>query len=239
MVTAYIHGRKLRYRMNVVDQENDSKILRIRLKWEMMSKAKADAAQGTPSDATPKMLPSPAASSTSSSNSTPLAAHGTAALNNTASPAPAPARNNATNNKNQKFTLPPPEVEFGVNSQFLWENKSQSGGLRAALDRIDRSQSTLNLPVLLKHFPRTFTRMMNTTLSAQDEHEPDFQDDECELYWPGQVISGEGLGWVCLMGMSMVKEFGREYGYQGIGGVVPRLQGESDLGYPEPRFQIR
>ena len=236
MLHAFIHGRKLRHRMTHVDNENDRKMLRIRIKWDAMNKEKANAAQGTPSDGTPKMLPSPA--STSSSNSTPLAGHGTAAANNTSSPANPPTRPNAVAD-NKMYTLPPPEVELGVNAQFLWENKSQSGGLRAALDRIERAQGSLNIPVLFKHFPRTFARVVNTSLSHSDEHEPDFQDDECELFWPGQAITGEGLGWVCLMGMSMVKEFGREYGYQGIQGVVPRINGDADLGYMEPRFLLR
>lgn len=219
--------------MNAVDQENDKLLLRIKLQWDMQ---KAAAAQGTQPDPSPKMLPSPASTSTSS-NSTPLGGHGTAAANHVSSPANPPLRSNAASaSKPNGYTLPPPEVTYPVNAAFLWENKSQSGGLRAALGAIDRAQQTLNLPVLLKHFPRTFTRMMNTTLSPQDEHEPDFQDDECELHWPGQVITGEGLGWVCLMGMSMVKEFGREFGYQGVDGVVPKLNGDPDLGYIEPRF---
>ncbi|KAI0743858.1 hypothetical protein C8Q80DRAFT_864623 [Daedaleopsis nitida] len=234
MAHAFIHGRKLRYRMHHVDAENDGKLLRVKLKWQQMKRAKAAAAQGLPPDATPKMLPSPASSSTSSSNSTPLGGHGTEATNDPGSPV-APSRSNAPASK-QPVILPPNEVDIPVNSQFLWENKSQSAGLRAALSTIERSQATLSLPILLKHFPRTFTRVTNTTLSWQDEHEPDFQDDECELFWPGQALTGEGLGWVCLMGMSMVREFGREYGYEGVDGVVPKANGDPDLGYMEPRF---
>nr|VWO97063.1 Aspartyl proteinase [Ganoderma boninense] len=133
-------------------------------------------------------------------------------------------------------SFPPANVTHPVNAQYVWENKSQSGGLRAALDRIHTSQQTLSLPVLCKHFPRTFARVINTTLSPTDEHEPDFQDDECELYWPGQVITGDGLGWVCLMGMSMIRELGREYGYQGVDGVILRRPGDATLGHADPRF---
>ncbi|RPD63839.1 hypothetical protein L227DRAFT_584342 [Lentinus tigrinus ALCF2SS1-6] len=228
LLQAFIYGRKLRYQMKEVDQANDRMIWRLRLLNEQEKKKKA--AEANANAASPRMLPSPAASS-SSSNSTPLGGHGTASPNNAPSTAPAQPQSAATSSD-----IPPPHITHPVNYGFVWENKSQSGGLRAALDRIDRSQATFSLPVLFKHFPRTFARVVNTSLSPQDEHEPDFQDDECELFWPGQVITGEGLGWVCLMGMSMVKEFGRDYGYEGIHGVVQRMSGEADLGYIEPRL---
>ena len=48
------------------------------------------------------------------------------------------------------------------------------------------------------------------------------EDDDGELFWPGQCVTGEGLGWVCLMGRSMVREFGREFGYEGEKGVVEK-----------------
>ncbi|KAI0695968.1 hypothetical protein C8T65DRAFT_698552 [Cerioporus squamosus] len=230
MMQAFIHGRKLHYRLPAIDYENEKLLNRLRLEHQQELRKQAAVAQAA--EASPRMLPSPAASSTSSSNSTPLGGHGTAAAaNNVPSNPPA---------QPQLITLAPnsvpPHITHRVNWPFVCENKAQSGGLRVASDRIGTSQLTLNLPVLFKHFPRTFARMINTSLSPQDEHEPDFQDDECELYWPGQVITGEGLGWVCLMGMSMVKEFGRDYGYEGLNGVVQRTSGDADLGYTEPRF---
>ena len=45
------------------------------------------------------------------------------------------------------------------------------------------------------------------------------EDEEGELFWPGQCVTGEGLGWVCLMGRSMLREFGREVGYRGVEGL--------------------
>jgi len=64
--------------------------------------------------------------------------------------------------------------------------------------------------------------MAFSTLTPQDEHEPDMEDDEGELLWPGQCVTGEGIGWVCLMGRAMVKEFGKEFGYRGIDGIIPK-----------------
>ncbi|TFK92056.1 hypothetical protein K466DRAFT_595582 [Polyporus arcularius HHB13444] len=229
LMYAFIHGRKLRYKMGSVDRLNDEKIQRLHIEWSQAKAKKAAQAQAQAAEPSPRMLPSPAASSTSSSNSTPLGGHGTAAAANSAlfaTPAQPPL----------SLRPVPNDIKHPVNWAYVWENKAQTSGLRVAMDRIGNSQTTLNLPVLFKHFPRTFARMINTSLSPQDEHEPDFQDDECELYWPGQVITGEGLGWVCLMGMSMVKEFGRDYGYEGLNGVVQRASGDPDLGYNEPRL---
>lgn len=84
------------------------------------------------------------------------------------------------------------------------------------------SQRTLTLPIMAKHFPRTFARMMYTSLSASDEIEPDIEDEEGELFWPGQLVAGEGIGWVCTMGKAMIKEFAKGYGYVGLEGVIPK-----------------
>lgn len=231
MIQAFIHGRKVRYQMALVDTANNGLLFRLKLMHDQEKLKKA--AEANANAASPRMLPSPAASS-SSSNSTPLGGHGTAASNN--APSTIPATPQVLAPQNDPNDHPGPHLITHVNYHYVWDQKSQSSGLRAALDRIDRSQATLNLPLLFKHFPRTFARVINTSLSPSDEHEPDIQDDECELYWPGQLITGEGLGWVCLLGMSMVKEFGRDYGYEGISGVVPRTSGDVDLGYVEPRW---
>lgn len=244
MLHAFIHARKLRYHLNKLNELNDHKLHRVKLEWDMeQQKAAATAqaqaqAQANPLTTGPNMLPSPASSSTpNSSNSTPLGGHG--ASGHSASPSSIQEMRGSSAPGREALTLPPAHVTCKVNAQFIWENKSQSAGLRAAIDRIRLSEHTLNLPVMARHFPRTFARMINTSLSPLDEHEPDFQDDECELYWPGQAITGDGLGWACLMGMSMVKEFGRDYGYQGVDGVIPRMSGDENLGHTEPRFDPR
>ncbi|TFK26477.1 hypothetical protein FA15DRAFT_702754 [Coprinopsis marcescibilis] len=102
-------------------------------------------------------------------------------------------------------------------------------GYHAASWCMSTSQTTLNLPIMMRCFPTTFNRMMHTTLLPTEEHEPDFEDEDGELFWPGQLVSGEGLGWVCLMGKAMIKEFGKAYGYIGIDGVVPKPKPEDDV----------
>jgi hypothetical protein len=90
-------------------------------------------------------------------------------------------------------------------------------------------QNILTLPVMRRCFPKTWTRMMHTTLLLTEEHEPDFEDEEGELYWPGQCVTGEGIGWVCLMGKAMINEFGKAYGYKGLDGVIPKPKPEELL----------
>ena len=90
-------------------------------------------------------------------------------------------------------------------------------------------QNMLTLPIMRRCFPKTWTRMMHTTLLPTEEHEPDFEDEEGELYWPDQCVNGEGIGWVCLMGKAMINEFGKAYGYKGLDGVVPKPKPEELL----------
>ena len=88
------------------------------------------------------------------------------------------------------------------------------------------AQRSLSLPAMREHFPRTFGRMVYSTLAAQEEYEPDMDDEDGELFWPGQCVSGDGLGWVCLMGHAMVREFGQEIGYRGMDGLIPKPDDE-------------
>ena len=73
-----------------------------------------------------------------------------------------------------------------------------------------------------EHFPRTFGRMIYSSLNAGEECEPDLDDDEGELYWPGQCVTGQGIGWVCLLGKAMINEYGKEIGYRGLDGIIPK-----------------
>ena len=104
--------------------------------------------------------------------------------------------------------------------------KDLTSSLMAISFCLERAKQTLNLPILKRCFPRTWTRMMYSTLLPNEEHEPDFEDEEGELYWPDQCISGEGLGWVCLMAKAMINEFGKTYGYKSVDGVVPKPKPE-------------
>lgn len=77
--------------------------------------------------------------------------------------------------------------------------------------------------------------MIHSTFSSHDEHEPDIEDDDGELFWPGQLVTGQGLGWVCTMGKAMIKELGKEFGYRGIDGIIPKppnSEGEGDATTP-------
>ncbi|KAF8637997.1 hypothetical protein AX16_010629 [Volvariella volvacea WC 439] len=85
----------------------------------------------------------------------------------------------------------------------------------------------LNLTVLARSFPNTFARVAYSTLKYNDEAEPEFEDEEGELLWPGDVITGEGLGWVCLLGKAMIKEFGKAYSYRGPEGAIPKPEGSN------------
>lgn len=91
-----------------------------------------------------------------------------------------------------------------------------------AASAMSSAQATLHLPLLRRCFPKTWARMMYTTLSPIEEYEPDIEDEEGELFWPDQGITGQGIGWLCLMGKAMIKEFGKAYGYKGLDGVVPK-----------------
>lgn len=116
----------------------------------------------------------------------------------------------------------PPPPSIPVPAPLLSDLQNILSSTIHAATRMKTAQSTLSLPLLREHFPRTFGRMVYSTLSAGDEHEPDMEDEEGELFWPGQCVTGEGLGWVCLMGRSMVREFGREVGYRGVEGLVEK-----------------
>ncbi|KAG6842162.1 hypothetical protein C0991_001655 [Blastosporella zonata] len=113
-------------------------------------------------------------------------------------------------------------VTSTVSLSFLQNIKDHTNDTLAAAHCLREAQTTLNLTTLVRFFPTTFARVINTTLLPTEEHEPDIEDEEGELYWPGQGITGEGLGWVCLLGKAMIKEFGKAYGYRGVDGVVPK-----------------
>lgn len=78
----------------------------------------------------------------------------------------------------------------------------------------------ITLPILEKHFPRTYARITKSTLQFNDEDEIDFEDDESELFWPVAPTKGEGLGWVLAIGRSMMREYAKKYGYKGFDGIL-------------------
>jgi hypothetical protein len=117
-------------------------------------------------------------------------------------------------------------VSIPISPTMAQALKEQSGGVVSVSFCMNMTQQTLNLPVMAQHFPVTFARMVHSSLLWHEEHEPDIEDEEGELFWPGQCATGEGLGWVCLMGKAMIKEFGKDIGYRGLDGVIPKPKPE-------------
>jgi hypothetical protein len=202
------------------------------------------------SQLTPPMLPSPASIvASNSANSTPIGqANGTP---NTASSSSVTASSSAASaaaaaaahlQQQQLQPLPPnmvptmpnglpltpaaaaaaASVTISITPTMTQQLKDSSGAIVAGSFCMSFVQQTLSLPILARHFPTTFARMVHSSLLPHEEHEPDIEDEEGELFWPGQCVTGEGLGWVCLMGKAMIKEFGKDIGYRGLDGVVPK-----------------
>lgn len=117
--------------------------------------------------------------------------------------------------------------------------KEQSTAIIAASYCMDQAQRYLSLPIMARHYPTTFARMMGSSLAAHEEQEPDIEDEEGELLWPTQAVTGEGLGWVCLMGKAMIKELGKDVGYVGLAGVVRKPDAAPSGASPMPPDLLR
>lgn len=196
---------------------------------------------------TPPMLPSPAVTA-SSSTSTPIAREGTPHTNG--SPASNATAGSVPNMQLLQNATPTNFVPSEMLRNFPQSNeasapttamlvaasktnvpaglhlvahlKSVSEGVLNGAHCQNEAVQKLNLPVLATQFPNTFARMMYSSLGPEEEYEPDIEDTEGELFWPGQCARGEGLGWLCLMGRAMINEFGKPLGYKGLAGVVPK-----------------
>ncbi|KAF9024841.1 hypothetical protein BDZ89DRAFT_1135820 [Hymenopellis radicata] len=221
MIEGFIHARKLAYHHRNLNVEVD----------KIIDKARNEVVANI------AMLPSPASiAPTSSANSTPTSRDGDTPNPDTSSVLAAPPAQAAPGPAPHIRMVPtkytrsiPPHVANSVNSVTVPVSANMLGSIKdhmsimsATIAAFNSAQQTLTLPTLQKYFPKTFARMMYSTLSPTDEHEVDIEDDEGELFWPGQSTNGEGLGWVCLMGQAMLREFGKTYGYKGLAGVVPK-----------------
>ncbi|TFK54059.1 hypothetical protein OE88DRAFT_1145771 [Heliocybe sulcata] len=204
-------------------------------------------------DLPPKMLPSPASTAHGSANSTPnVVQEGTPIR---AAESASPSTHRSKQPKREGFSDSGKPLTKDAFEQFIQDKmpnelatmqsvpvqatyayithvKTQSHHLDEAIKHAEASQPRLNLPVLAKHFPTTFARVIQTSLQPHEEYEPDFDDEEGELYWPGNGITGEGLGWVCLLGRAMIREFGKDYGYKGYHGMVRRQNWRQDGNLP-------
>ena len=192
---------------------------------DVLAQAAVSQKHGSGSVNTPTMLPSPA--SASSVNSTPTMANRSpvnpSPPNQSQPSSSVPSQLNP-NVPQSSSTHPPSQIPTAfplmLQPETIAAFRNQNLAIHAAQWCSHLASQHLNIPVLMRHFPTTWERITGSSLSADEEHEPDIEDDEGELYWPGQSQIGEGLGWVCLMGKSMVKEFGKGIGYLGINGVI-------------------
>lgn len=130
----------------------------------------------------------------------------------------------------ERMMLAASKVMIPVPPHFVNAMQSESQGIEAAQYCLERSQQTLTLPKMVQHFPTTFARMVHSNLAADEEYQPDMEDEEGELFWPGQCATGEGLGWVCLMGKAMINELGKDIGYIGLKGVIPKPKADGQSG---------
>lgn len=228
MIEGFIHGRQISSFARQINSENERYSRELHAKHQKAMEY--EAAKKEAEAATPPMLPSPASITTSNSaNSTPtgrLSAAPAAAKNLANSSSSSSNPQAPGEHKKQPDPPPPPHITVPVNWDFIGPRKYQSSALVAAAWCMSQAQNTITLPIMAKHFPRTFQRMVHSTFSPQDEHEPDIEDDDGELFWPGQVVTGAGIGWVCTMGKAMIKEFGDEFGYRGIDGIIPKPDSE-------------
>jgi hypothetical protein len=189
------------------------------------------ATSSTEHPATPRMLPSPASINAGSAASTPSGVHG-----DSSPPAAAVAPAKFFPKRYWQNKDAPPAaadsimVKVGAGQvanieDIIIRNKQITHALASA-------QMDLDLAVLARNFPRTFARIVYSTLKFHEESEPDLDDEDGELFWPGQCVNGEGLGWVCLLGRAMIQEYGATVSYRGFEGTIPRPDDPSRLANP-------
>lgn len=253
MLESYVHTRKLIYLSRRIEPDLDSVVQQaasdIAVAIVNSEKAAADPNSGllgVKPDTAPQMLPSPASiAPANSANSTPTNRDGsTPSSHSERSPSapanikpgpPIPSRLLPSQYTQSRPTPIPVYVTAAANTvtipigpQLIGGLKELTSTLKTSAYAATSSQQQLTLPVMARCFPKTFSRMIHSSLSVTEEYEPDMDDEECELLWPGSGINGEGLGWLCLMGQAMIKEFGKAYGYIGLDGVVRKPQLDED-----------
>lgn len=268
MIEGFIHARKLAHLamsslekdVNVMYDDMKTQILQAATRAEQENITGLNLTLLAPKlQATPPMLPSPASiAPANSANSTPTT-RDDGTPNTSTSTASGPAAQRAAPYHPGQNIIPEkllPDrykdapipahvmdamaaVTTATKATLVHQLKEQTHGTTSAAYCMTTAQSSLNLSTLVRFFPATFARVVYTTLSPTEEHEPDFEDEEGELFWPGQSITGEGLGWVCLVGKAMIKEFGKAYGYRGLDGVVPKPKPEEDEASKAPPTQTQ
>lgn len=199
------------------------------------------------SQSTPPMLPSPASIvSANSANSTPTNRNsGTPSSNDRSSNsslstviaypprdiAPDVASGSPSRTPIYELKADPHPIaastHISVDAKLIHSATNATTRIAQVTDNMAKAQDLISLRVLAEHYPRTFARMIHSTLGRGDEKEPDFEDEDGELFWPGAPFDGEGLAWVCLMGKAMIMEFGKEYDYKSVEGAIPKPSGST------------
>lgn len=263
MIESFVQARKVVHYSRRFEPEMDSVVKQassqIAEAISLSDKLAADPNSGllgVKSEPTPQMLPSPASiAPANSASSTPTNRDGstpssTSERSSSIAPAnvkpgpPVPGRLLPPQYTHSRLPIPPHVIAVAntvtvpIGPQLIGGFKDLTSFVRQGAIAATHSQQYLTLPIMARCFPKTFSRMIYSSLTMNDEHEPDIEDEECELLWPGQGVNGEGLGWVCLMGQAMIREFGKDYGYKGLEGVVPKpeLPEDSSSGLPIHRI---
>lgn len=109
-----------------------------------------------------------------------------------------------------------------LTANVIGELKKTVDDYLASAKAMEAAYLHCNLPAMRRCFPKTWARMVYSTLGTNDETEVDMDDDEGELCWPEQTMNGSGIAWVCFMGKAMVTEYGARFGYKSLAGVIPK-----------------
>lgn len=221
MIEAFAHQRIARYKLSNVLESRTKQYLN---EIAVAEKAKQAAAETSAAKARlslpEKSLPSPDTDA-ASANSTPANPNnGTPSISNDI---------RAEEAKRAGVNRPPEDNNsdnlVSVKQSYITAARRLLGFQQAAVTEMKNSEKMLSLASMRVHFPHTFGRMVCSTLSAHEEYEPDIEDGDGELFWPSQCVTGEGIAWVCLMGRAMVREFGKDIGYESFAGIIPKPGG--------------
>ena len=228
MLQAYISGLVVRAETDAVKLKQTEELERLTNMHKAEKEEQARKEQAAlQSRATPPMLPSPASITTGSANSTP-ASRSTPPQHET-KPEPSSSSSGKSSQQPKQREVLPPHLTVPLNGQTLDRWLSYTAVVKDSIDCMNKAQKGLTRPALAKYFPRTFARMVHTSYSAEDEYQPDFEDEDGELFWPTQYMAGLGIGWVCHLGRSMVRELGREYGYRAQEGLISKADEDGPL----------
>lgn len=213
MIEAFVRQRVVRYRLGPqLDRRTGEYMAEVnRMRARAAEKAKAKV---VPPE---KSLPSPDTDAASASSTPANQNNGTPALKGDVRPEDMkrPSKPMPSDAAVANELIPVPVSHIEAMRHLIVEQ------MRASIE-MKNSQKTLSLAIMREHFPHTYARMVQSTLAAEEEYEPDMEDGEGELFWPNQCVTGDGVAWVCLMGRAMTREFGKDIGYLNIHGIIPK-----------------